>query len=216
MKMKTTNPLLFHSLILLLSISTTNPQTFIVAADSAPNPVVDIDGNVLRTGVDYYILPVIRGNGGGLTLSTISINGTTTCPPDVVQAQHEVDRGLPLTFSPVNLRKGVIRVATDMNVKFSVANVCVQSTVWTLGDYDESVGKLFVTSGGVEGNPGRKTVSNWFKIEEYGSDYKLVFCPTVCDICKVRCGDIGIYIDHNRTRRLAFGNVPLWVMFKKA
>ncbi|BBH03167.1 voltage dependent anion channel 1 [Prunus dulcis] len=37
-----------------------------VAADAAPSPVLDITGNKLQTGVDYHILPVIRGRGGGL------------------------------------------------------------------------------------------------------------------------------------------------------
>ncbi|RVW59394.1 Miraculin [Vitis vinifera] len=101
-----------------------------------------------------------------------------TCPLDVVQEQHEVSNGLPLMFIPVNPKKGVIRVSTDHNIEFSAATICVQSTVWKL-EYDESSGQQFVTTGGVEGNPGRGTLSNWFKIEKYEDDNNLVFCPTV-------------------------------------
>ncbi|KAA8518072.1 hypothetical protein F0562_015546 [Nyssa sinensis] len=145
-----------------------------------PDPVLDIAGKKLRTGpgVEYYILPVIRGSGGGLTLAS-SRTRNHSCPLDVVQEKHEVDNGLPLTFSPVNPKKGVVEVSTDLNVKFSGATICVQSTVWKL-DLDESIGQYIVTTGGVEGNPSRETISNWFKIEILGDDYKLVFCPTVC------------------------------------
>lgn len=207
---KTPTPLLFLSLILLSSIF----ATFLVAVDSATSPVLDTEGNELRTGTDYYILPVVGGNGGGLTLSTTTSNGTITCPANVVQEQNEVDNGLPLTFSPVDPEEGVIRVATDTNIKFSAVTICAQSTVWRRDD--GSAGNYFVTTGGVEGNPGRQTVSNWFRIDEYEGDYKLAFCPMVCDICRVACGDFGVYVDENGTRRLAFSDVPLKVMFKKA
>ncbi len=182
------------------------------AADSAPDPVLDLAGEKLRTGVDYYILPVIRGRGGGLTLASTR---NKTCPLDVVQEQHDISNGLPLTFSSVNPKKGVVRVSTDLNIKFSAATICVQSTVWKLDKFDESTGQWFVTTGGVEGNPGRETTSNWYKIEKYDDDFKLVFCPTVCDFCKVLCRDVGIYIEDGR-RSLALSDVPFKVMFKKA
>ncbi|XP_021282616.1 kunitz trypsin inhibitor 2-like [Herrania umbratica] len=175
------------------------------------DPVLDISGEELRTGTDYYILPVIRGRGGGLTLAS---TGDETCPLDVVQEQLEVSNGLPLTFSPVNITKGVVRVSTDLNIKFSAATICVQSTVWKL-DNDEATQKLVVTTGGVEGNPGIETLSNWFKIERYEDDYKLVFCPGVCDFCRPVCGDLGVFIDAG-IRRLALSDVPLKVMFKRA
>ncbi|EOY09863.1 Proteinase inhibitor I3 [Theobroma cacao] len=175
------------------------------------DPVLDISGEELRTGTDYYILPVIRGGGGGLTLAS---TGNETCPLDVVQEQLEVSNGLPLTFSPVNITKGVVRVSTDLNIKFSAATICVQSTVWKL-DNDEATQKMVVTTGGVEGNPGIETLSNWFKIERYEDDYKLVFCPGVCDFCRPVCGDLGVFIDAG-IRRLALSDVPLKVMFKRA
>ncbi|XP_022743286.1 kunitz trypsin inhibitor 2-like [Durio zibethinus] len=180
-------------------------------ADDELDPVLDISGQELRTGTDYYILPVIRGRGGGLTLAS---TGNETCPLDVVQEQHEVSNGLPLTFSPVNVKKGVVRVSTDLNIKFSAATICVQSTVWKL-DNDESIQKLVVTTGGVEGNPGSETLSNWFKIEKFEDDYKLVFCPGVCNNCRPVCGDLGVFIDDG-IRRLALSDVPLKVMFKRA
>ncbi|KAK2642914.1 hypothetical protein Ddye_024677 [Dipteronia dyeriana] len=186
----------------------------VVTADASPDPVLDIAGKKLRAGTDYYILPVFRGRGGGLTLAS---TGKETCPLDVVQERHEVENGLPVTFSPVNIKKGVIRLSTDQNIKFNASTICVQSTVWKLDSYDDSLGQWFVTTGGVEGNPGRETTSNWFKIEKFDDDYKLVFCPSVCDTCRVLCRDIGIYIDRaTGIRRLALSDTPFKVMFKKA
>lgn len=144
--------------------------------------MLDISGQELRTGIDYYILPVIRGRGGGLTLAS---TGNETCPLDVVQEQQEVSNGLPLTFSPVNVTQGVVRVSTDLNIKFSAASICVQTTLWTL-HFDESVQKYIVTTGGVEGNPGRETLSNWFKIQKLKTTTGLFTarrCAISADLC---------------------------------
>ncbi|KAE8692408.1 Miraculin [Hibiscus syriacus] len=187
--------------------------SFILCASAAPDPVLDISGKILRTSTDYYILPVFRGRGGGLTLAS---SRNKTCPLDVVQEKLEVSNGLPVTFTPFNTKKGVIRVSTDNNIKFSAATICVQSTVWKLAEFDDSTRQWFVTSGGVEGKPGRETVGNWFKIEKHEDDYKLVFCPTVCDFCKVLCRDVGVFIDDAGVRRLALSDVPFKVMFKRA
>ncbi|KAK6925387.1 Proteinase inhibitor I3, Kunitz legume [Dillenia turbinata] len=182
------------------------------AASSTPDPVLDIKGDLIRTGTDYHILPVIRGRGGGVTLADVR---NETCPLYVVQEQQEVSNGLSLTFTPVNSEKGVVCESTDLNIMFSAATICVQSTVWKLEGYDEATRQWFVGSGGIQGNPGRETTSNWFKIEKYEDDYKLVFCPSVCDYCKVICRDVGIYIE-DEIRRLALSDEPFKVMFKRA
>lgn len=196
----------------LLLFFTTKPVPGLAGSSAAT--VLDISGKRLQKGVDYYILPVIRGRGGGLKLANAR---NKTCPLDVVQDQFEVSNGLPLTFSPMNPRECFVHESTDLNIKFSAApaTTCIQSKVWKLDSYDDSLGQWFVTSGGVEGNPGPQTVSNWFKIEKFNDDYKLVFCPTVCNFCKVICRDVGIFIKDG-IRRLALSDQPFIVMFKKA
>ncbi|XP_073310969.1 kunitz trypsin inhibitor 5-like [Primulina huaijiensis] len=194
------------AILILIFISSTSE------AAEQPAPVLDTDGKALRAGVSYYVLPVLRGRGGGLTLD--STDEKNPCPLDVVQEQSEVDRGLPLYFKPVNPKKGIIRLATDLNVLFNASSICVQTTLWKLDERDVSTGKYFITTGGVEGNPGRQTLSNWFNIQRYENDYKLVYCPTVCDICRPICGDLGIFIKDGK-RRLALSDIPLKVMFKK-
>ncbi|XP_058100013.1 kunitz trypsin inhibitor 5 [Magnolia sinica] len=173
--------------------------------------VLDIAGKKLQPHVDYHILPVIRGRGGGLTLA--ARNGS--CPFNVAQEKLEVSNGLPMTFLPVNSKDKVVSLSSDMNAVFSASTVCVQSTVWRLGDVDKVTGKRYVTTGGVTGNPGLSTVSNWFKIEKYNDDYKLVFCPSVCNFCKVICGDVGV-LNEGGKRWLGLSDVPFPVMFKKA
>ncbi|GMI65903.1 ARABIDOPSIS THALIANA KUNITZ TRYPSIN INHIBITOR 5 [Hibiscus trionum] len=182
--------------------------TFLFFGSSTPAPVLDISGQELRTGLDYFVLPVIRGRGGGLTLE--SADNETLCPLFVAQEQLEVSSGLPLYFSPVN---GVIRESTDLNVLFNASSICVQTTLWAL-TYDESLQKYVVATGGVEGNPGPETLNNWFKIEKFDDDYKLVFCPTVCDFCRPVCGELGVIIV-NGIRRLALTDDPLKVMFMR-
>ncbi|KAI5591139.1 hypothetical protein BDE02_04G058400 [Populus trichocarpa] len=184
-----------------------------VAAGAAPEPVLDIAGKVLRTGTYYDILPVERGRGGGITFAC---TGHKSCPVDVMLEDYEDSDGLPLQFIPANRKKGVIRLSTDLNIKFPGPASCAATAVWKVEKYDELTSQMFISTSGVEGNPGPETVDNWFKIEKYGNDYKLVFCPTVCnDHCKVLCKDIGIYVDKEGFKRLALSDVPLKVKFKK-
>ncbi|KAJ7970145.1 Kunitz type trypsin inhibitor / miraculin [Quillaja saponaria] len=183
-----------------------------VVCAAKPEPVLDISGQKLRTGVNYYILPVIRGRSGGLTLSS---KGNNTCPLYVVQEKFEVRNGNPVIFSPID-KKDIVYTSTDLNIKTSgVKTTCAQSTVWKL--LKELTGVWFLSTGGVEGNPGFDTVTNWFKIEKAGKDYNLVFCPKVCR-CQTLCRELGIYIDESGKRHLALSDKipPFSVMFKRA
>lgn len=177
---------IFLSFVLLFALST---QPFFGEADASPEQVVDTKGNKVWVGADYYIRPVpttpCDGRGpcvvdNGFVLVARSPN--ETCPVNVIVVEGFQGQGV--TFTPVNPKKGVIRVSTDLNIKTSIDIICKESTVWRLDDFDSSTGQWFVTTGGVVGNPGKDTISNWFKIEKYEDDYKLVFCPTVCNFCK--------------------------------
>ncbi|XP_028805595.1 miraculin-like [Neltuma alba] len=189
----------------LLFVFTTKP--LLGAANAAPEQVVDTSGKVVRAGANYYVIPA---NGGGLALASIG----EECPLDVVAVQGY--SGQPLSFTPVNPKKGVVRVSTDLNVVFSADTDCPQSNVWKLDDYDYAAGQWFVTTGGVTGNPGWQTVSNWFKIEKYEDSYKLMYCPTVCSYCTVQCRDIGIHVDSDGNQRLALSDSPYKVQFQRA
>lgn len=176
-----------------------------VTTEAAVEPVKDINGKSLLTGVKYYILPVIRGRGGGLTMANLK---TETCPTSVIQDQFEVSQGLPWIFSPYD-KSRIIPVSTDVNIKSS------PTSIWELANFDETTKQWFISTCGVEGNPGQKTVGNWFKIDKFEKDYKIRFCPTVCNFCKVICRDVGVFVQDGK-RRLALSDVPLKVMFKRA
>ncbi|CAI0544521.1 unnamed protein product [Linum tenue] len=191
--------------------------TFLLATLSAatPPPVFDTDGHPLYTGVQYHILPA--AGGGGLTLASTD---SESCPQTVVQDQDEISQGIQLTFAPVNTKSGyTVRTFTDLNVRFVADTPCEEGTVWKVEDYDDDVQQWFLGTGGVEGNPGPRTVKNWFKIWKYGSNYKLTYCPAVCKSCKVDCKDVGIYVDENGGRRLALVDKdgdPFVIKFVKA
>ncbi|KAJ6364408.1 hypothetical protein OIU76_029372 [Salix suchowensis] len=88
-----------------------------VSAAAAPDEtVLDVAGKILRTGTDYNILPAMRGGGGGITFAC---TGHKSCPVDVLQDNYEQSDGLPLKFIPANRKKGVVRLSTDLNIKFS-------------------------------------------------------------------------------------------------
>ncbi|KAK7315098.1 hypothetical protein VNO77_33630 [Canavalia gladiata] len=189
-------------------------ELFIGITAAAPEPVLDISGQKLRTGVKYYILPAIRAKGaGGLTAAS---TGNDTCPLFVVQEKLESLRGTPVTFTPYNAQKGVILTSTDLNIKSYVTKTtCANTPVWKL--LKVLTGVWFLSTGGVEGNPGIETIVNWFKIEKAEKDYVLSFCPSVCK-CQTLCRELGIYVDDDGNKHLALSDkVPSFrVVFKKA
>ncbi|XP_019200089.1 PREDICTED: miraculin-like [Ipomoea nil] len=206
---------LILSLLSLLSFAFTalsNPHPF--SDGGTPSLVLDADGGRLQAGVNYLVLPVIPGRGGGL--SPANINEKSSCPRDIIQEASEIQTGFPVSFSPVDTATGSVPLSTDINVKFFTPTVCSNETVWRVGKYDEVLKRYFIVTGGVEGNPGPETIANWFKIEKLESDYKIVFCPSVCSICQVVCDDVGIYVGTGGTKFLALSDSPLVVKFKRA
>ncbi|KAM3322463.1 kunitz trypsin inhibitor 5 [Capsicum chacoense] len=209
-----------NTLLLLLALTiipftlcVPNPSRLLLSSSAASTaPVLDINGDKVQAGPNYFILPVIRGRGGGLYPS--NVKQTNTCPRDIIQEANEVQQGLPVVFTRVDAKKGVVRVSTDVNVRFYTPTICARETIWKIGEYDDKLKQYFVVTGGVEGNPGRETVGNWFKIEKFGSDYKFVYCPSVCKFCKVICKDVGIF-NKDGVRFLALSDTPFKVMFRK-
>ncbi|XP_057443444.1 miraculin-like [Lotus japonicus] len=195
----------FLALVLLLALST---KTLLGSAGPTPKEVFDSSGKNLRAGTQYYIIPA-SPDADGLSLA----NTGKDCPLDAVAVEGY--RGLPLVFTPVNPKKGVVRVDTDLNIYFAAETSCPQSNVWKVSDYDSATGQWFVTTGGVFGDPGLQTIRNWFKIERYEDAYKLTYCPSVCTSCTHLCRDMGIYEDQYG-KRLALTDVPYKVRFQLA
>ncbi|KAI4299823.1 hypothetical protein L6164_033248 [Bauhinia variegata] len=81
--------IVFFALFLLFAFSTKLPSA---TADF----VQDVEGNLIENGGSYYILPVIRGHGGGLGLTQV---GNETCPLTVAQARSEISSGSPVRIA---------------------------------------------------------------------------------------------------------------------
>ncbi|KAK1419562.1 hypothetical protein QVD17_28752 [Tagetes erecta] len=178
---------------------------FILSANSAsaPDPVLDFAGKIIRAGDKYYVLPTVgKVDFGGLVLKV----GNNSCSDGIARSSAD-DNGLSLSFTPVNNKKGVIRVSTDVNIKFPDFTGCKESNVWKL-TYEKFMKQYAVVLGGVEGNPGQETLYNWFKIAKTSDGYKFVFCPSVCSSCKVKCSDIGLVTDEDGVPRLALNDDP--------
>nr|GMD71052.1 miraculin-like [Ipomoea batatas] len=177
-----------------------------------PEQVLDTRGKPVRADTSYYIVPIMAGTGGGLTLRSTT---RKFCPLGIFQEVKDDYPGIPISFYPVNPKKGVIRVSTDLNIDFPKNRVqCAKSNVWKVDSYDQYTKRFYIAIGGVKGNPGPKTINNWFKIEKYGRGYKLVHCPSVVQH-KVMCKDVGV-VKYNGQKRLALSDAPFGVMFKKA
>ncbi|XP_031093066.1 kunitz trypsin inhibitor 5-like [Ipomoea triloba] len=184
-------------------------------ASKSPDPVLDINGKILRTNTKYYIVPLHDLVGGGLDLALSRPRGDT-CPQSVVQDKVNKS-GLAVQFYPVNSKKGVIRESTDLNIAFPDAHAkCLKSNIWTIeGDvswYDDT---QYITAGGQIGNPGEQTLVNWFKIVKTPNAYKLRFCPDVCSSCDFVCQDVSVE-DLQGKKLLVLSNPPLEIAFREA
>nr|XP_043634985.1 miraculin-like [Erigeron canadensis] len=187
---------------------------FIISISSlGQSLVLDTDQMSLLTGPSYYIVPAVSGRGGGVKLAPTTSN--QTCPLDVAQENNEQLNGSPVNFLlAIPNRGGGIRESMDLNIRFSGATTCGKPAVWRIENVN---GQRVVTSRGVLGNPGRETISSWFKIVKYEDAYKIVFCPAVCKTCRPACGDVGSTIAKNGRRSLVLSSKdPLKVKFKKA
>nr|GLL35935.1 miraculin-like isoform X1 [Ipomoea trifida] len=180
-----------------LSLSLFLFSVLLCESRNAPNPpVLDINGKTLRATTKYYVKPLQEDLGGGLDLAPM---GNQTCPQNVVQDNNDW-LGQVIQFHPVNSKDGVIRESTDLNIAFPNANTgCPESNVWTIiGDvswYDDT---QYVTVGGEIGNPGERTLVNWFKIVKTTKAYKLRFCPDVCSSCDFVCQDVSVTAEGDR------------------
>lgn len=181
--------------------------TFSLAAD----PVLDTNGQALRSGVSYYVQPAAGVDGGAVTLAKGGENDA--CPFEVVQALNAGAEGSPLRLSPVNSTDGVVHEDDDITIKFVPSDDtsgCPQSTVWQVEGLQDAV----VRTGGVDNG----TATSLFTIQRYEDSYALQFCPraTGCTfICpRLLCGYIGIEQVDGR-RRLAVNRPPLKIVFQK-
>ncbi|KAI4352000.1 hypothetical protein L6164_006293 [Bauhinia variegata] len=203
----------FLALSFLLLAFTTMP--FPSSAES--EPVLDTVGEKLRAGQSYLILPA----GGGPALS-LGHYENDSCPLFVIKPKvKHVPRGQPVTFFSVNPQRGqFIGTSTDLNIKFTKksSECAANSMVWRV--IKRITEARFIGTDGVEGNPGRDTLFNWFQIQKAaGNGYSLVFCPTEICQCQLACSELGIYVGEDKKNYVGFADPgrfqPLRIVFKR-
>ncbi|TYH51456.1 hypothetical protein ES332_D10G275900v1 [Gossypium tomentosum] len=209
--MKTTTA----SVFLLFIIFSITPLSFSFGVANTTNaPVLDSDGNELRTGTPYFVVSSIWGaGGGGLALG---MPRGKPCP-EVVAQRGSGDDGIPVIFSNSDSNDGVVRLSSDINIEFIPLRprFCQTTTVWKVDDYDHSAGKWWVITDGVKGNPGANTLTSWFRIEKAGDlDYTFKYCPAVCGTCPALCNKITRDSDGEMIR-LALSAGHGWPFFFK-
>ncbi|XP_010537661.1 PREDICTED: cysteine protease inhibitor WSCP-like [Tarenaya hassleriana] len=95
--------------------------------------VLDSDGEPLRPGAEYFIVPASGGNAGGLVPASRDL--LHVCTLDIVQALLPSQPGLPVSFI---LSEETVRLSKDLSIQFkSSIWVCPSSKVWKV-DYSTS------------------------------------------------------------------------------
>ena len=143
-------------------------------------PVVDLQGNELKRGSQYYVLPAIRGpTGGGLKLAPLHC----TCPLYVAREESEVDRGLPVMFFPENPDRPIIQEGGTLYAMFAVPTECSDSTVWQRENDTISTGGTVSSSVGTHFS--RFSIVRADEFAE--SAYKILSCPCSIDVDRGSC-----------------------------
>ncbi|XP_054781718.1 trypsin inhibitor DE5 alpha chain-like [Prosopis cineraria] len=167
--------------------------------------VLDTEGNPVRNGGSYYILPALMGNGGGVGLAA---TGGEPCPLTVVQTPSEQSNGLPTRLSSPYR---IAHLPTNLRVEFTVLAPpkCAETPAkWTIVGREDERREVKL--------PGHQnTVRGSFKIRTYhGTTYKMVFCPSDEEYS---CQALGISRDEKGDRRLVIDNDnPFIVVFRRA
>ncbi|KAK7256227.1 hypothetical protein RIF29_29666 [Crotalaria pallida] len=203
--MKNTNTFTLFALFFLVAITTHLPS-------ATAQPVLDTEGNPLRNGGTYYILPVIRGFGGGIELAQ---TGNDTCPLTVALSRSEVSDGIPITISSL-FRILFVTERSPLELSFSDTDLpsCIPTPPkWNIVKGETAEGwSIKVTDDDSEQEPG------WFYIQKYdygAKFYQLVFRSHDDAVS----GDIGIDFDSDGTKRLVvtrYNKYPFLVQFKLA
>ncbi|KAF7813430.1 Kunitz-type trypsin inhibitor KTI1 [Senna tora] len=167
--------------------------------------VVDTDGNIMKNGGSYYILPVFRGMGGGLGLGQ---TGNETCPISVVQDPNELSHGMPVRIASPYLTT-FINEGFPLSIGFITVPTCADTpSEWTVVKKMNELGFPVKITGY------KNTLNGVFTIKRHEErDYKIQFCG----YNSMMCGDIGIHVDDDGVRHVVVGHVngPFLVNFKK-
>lgn len=204
------NPMLYFLLAL---------TAVLAATTNAGAPIRDTDGDTIEFDSYYYVLPVGKSRGGGLTLSD---RDGRRCPLDVVQTSSKRDKGLPVKFSSLRSRAGVVTESADLQIVVDVRDrSCARSTYWWIKEPENSWEDWTVTAG-PNPNESRQQDSSKtvFQIHAFRYNYYfLAYCPSYDEgnskVSSDRCRYLGILEDEDGVRRLTLDAQPFMVRFDR-
>ncbi|CAO2832854.1 unnamed protein product [Amaranthus hypochondriacus] len=157
--------------------------------------ITDTDGDLLRNGGKYFILPRDINVNGGLTIAS-------PCPYYITRSKYEIHPGIPVTISSP-FKIGVIPPGLPISISFDfiIIDTCMQSLTWQV-IADESTGKSYVRTGG-------SGLSANFSIfgSGAGGSYKIIYN-------KADGGEVGFFEKDGLLGINTESSVP--VVFKKA
>ncbi|MQJ21731.1 hypothetical protein EI020_24395, partial [Escherichia coli] len=128
---------------------------------SSETPVLDINGDEVRAGGNYYFVSAIWGaGGGGLRLVRLD-SSSNECASDVIVSRSDFDNGDPITMTPANPEATVVMPSTYQTLRFNIKTnkLCVNNINWGI-KHDSESGEYFVKAGEFVSDN-----SNQFKIE---------------------------------------------------
>ncbi|KAJ9553669.1 hypothetical protein OSB04_017714 [Centaurea solstitialis] len=177
----------------LVILATGNVHFFTVAGI-----IYDTSGNHLHTGIPYYILPLLHGSGGGLTLSGNTTDASPIINPKITQEPFEINGGIPFTFTPIVLHETLIR--TSYPISIESVNPCSRSksNIWKVSTArrikGDKLGFQIVTTGGEMNTP-----ESCFQVVEVEMvpelrSYQIQYCPFKCGSGRIyrNCYGVGV------------------------
>nr|XP_043612853.1 kunitz trypsin inhibitor 5-like [Erigeron canadensis] len=208
------------SLISFIILTTTFPPLA-----TASDVIYDSAGNKLLRGIPYFILPLLRGTSGGLTLSR---SRKDACPLDVTQEPFELNFGVPFTFTPIVLDEDYVHASYPVSIEADVADPCKGSNILkvsTTAELSAVVKKL------VGSPPGTKTITTGGEFNTPEScfqfveddvmpglrSYQIQLCPFKCGsnstTSSLTCYNIGITPDESGKGFLSLTDAMFPVVF---
>ncbi|MFS7960249.1 putative proteinase inhibitor I3, Kunitz legume, kunitz inhibitor STI-like superfamily [Helianthus anomalus] len=175
---------------------------------TAADVIYDSVGNKLLKGVPYYIMPLLRGTGGGLTLTRATKDA---CPLDVTQEPFELSYGVPFTITPIIFDENYVREAYPVSIETNVADPCQGSKILKLSTLDNIAAATTaktITIGGQLNAP-----ESCFQLVEDDMmpgmrSYQIQLCPFKCGSntttsTDITCYNIGLVSNPDGKRFLA-------------
>ena len=165
---------------------------FPLAFSNHAQPVVDLDGNPVVPGGEYFIKPFFIGpeHPGVVALGK---TGNSTCSV-TVEVYFQLYGAIPVKFIPA-VNPGELFTGTPLRIGFTKEPNCVESSKWAVF-LDSDIKQAYVGIGGPEDHPGQQTLYGTFSLSKSTNNdrgYSLVFCSPIIVEDSPLCWNVGYH-----------------------